>query len=121
HAARHGLQFLSEADYFDAQYHGFPTEVTQQLQQMADQEVLVKEQYLDFLKGRSFRQTLLCHRTVALDRSFKPELIKDFYITSEAKPVSAEPDIKSDAVEEFAHSMEGKMATNNPLAKAAML
>ncbi len=121
HAARHGLQFLSEADYMDTQYHGFSSEVTEQLRQMSDENVLVKEQYLDFLKGRSFRQTLLCRHNIELDRSFKPELIKNFYISTEAKPVSAEPDLESDAVEEFAHPMEGRMATNNALAKAAML
>ncbi|HMF57216.1 MAG TPA: class I SAM-dependent methyltransferase [Pyrinomonadaceae bacterium] len=121
HAARYGLQFLSEADYFEAQYQDFPAEVTQQLQQMSEQDILVKEQYLDFLKCRSFRQTLLCHHTVALDRSFKPELVKEFYIASEAKPAEAEPDVRSNAVEEFNHPSEGKMTTNNPLAKAAML
>src|SRR2546423_2576634 len=121
HAARYGLQFLSEADYFEAQYHEFPAEVTEQLQQMSYESVLTKEQYLDFLKGRSFRQTMLCRHNVALNRSIKPELIKNFYITTEAKPAQAEPDIKSDAVEEFTHSSEGRMATNNPLVKAAML
>src|SRR5437764_1620555 len=99
HAARYGLQFLSEADYFDTQYHGFPAEVTEQLQQMSDENVLVKEQYLDFLKGRSFRQTMLCRHSVALNRSIKPELIKNFYITTDAKPAQAETDIKTYSVE----------------------
>ena len=88
-AARHGLQFLSEADYFEAQYFDYAAEVTEQLRQLGEQDVLAKEQYLDFLKGRSFRQTLLCRDSIKLHRSPDPERVRDFYISSEAKPASS--------------------------------
>ncbi len=58
HAARHGLQYLGEADpheMFD------PREIP-----ICD--VLAREQYLDFLKLRRFRQTLLCRAEVKLTR-----------------------------------------------------
>jgi SAM-dependent methyltransferase len=58
HAARHGLQYLGEADpheMFD------PREIPQA-------GVLEREQYLDFLKLRRFRQTLLCRAEVKLKR-----------------------------------------------------
>ena len=47
----------------------------------------MKEQYLDFVKGRLFRQTLLCREEVALDRSIRPEQISSYYIASQARPV----------------------------------
>jgi methyltransferase-like protein len=121
-AAQHGLQFLSEADYFEAEaYYEYPEEVRAQLGQLGAENILAKEQYLDFLKGRSFRQTLLCHHEVALDRPLKLDGIRELYIKSQAAPVSDAPDIASRAVEEFRTKSEGSIATDLPLAKAAML
>ena len=55
HAAAHGLQYLAEADFFEMQ-------TTADGAGAADRRPVVRrEQYMDFLKGRMFRQTLLCH------------------------------------------------------------
>jgi methyltransferase-like protein/2-polyprenyl-3-methyl-5-hydroxy-6-metoxy-1,4-benzoquinol methylase len=116
HAAEHGLQFLSEADFFESQDYDFP----EQLRHLAEQDRLTREQYLDFLKGRAFRQTLLCHHEISLDRSVKLDRVRRFYIKSEARPVSAAPDIKSTSVEEFRRPKEGSISTDFPLAKAAL-
>jgi methyltransferase-like protein/SAM-dependent methyltransferase len=121
HAARHGLQFLSEAEYFDTQEYNFPVEVAQQLRLMSQDDIIGSEQYLDFLEGRSFRQTLLCHSEAKLDRSLRSDLVRQFHIRSQARPVSADPDLKSEAIEEFRGSKECSIATSFPLAKAAML
>ena len=53
HAARHGLHFLAEADVFEMQAGGAPPGL--------GDDPIIREQYLDFFKGRMFRQTLLCH------------------------------------------------------------
>jgi SAM-dependent methyltransferase len=53
HAARHGLRFLAEADVFEMQASALPPE-------LGARDVIEREQYLDFFKGRMFRQTLLC-------------------------------------------------------------
>lgn len=122
HAAEHGLQFLSEADFFETEnYVEFPPEVRAHLDQMARDNLLAKEQYLDFLNGRSFRQTLLCRHDVALDRPVKPERIKGLYVKSSALPTSPTPDIKSKSVEEFRTKKDAAATTDLPLAKAALL
>jgi SAM-dependent methyltransferase len=120
-AARHGLQFLSEAEYFDTQHYNFSPEVAQQLRLLATQDILAMEQYLDFLEGRSFRQTLLCHHEIELDRTLRPERVREFYIKSEARPQSAEADIKAETLVEFRGPKESVIATSVPLAKAALL
>jgi SAM-dependent methyltransferase len=58
HAQRHGLQYLGEAD----------SHIT--FEQVAGEAVNVieREQYVDFLKLRPFRQTLLCRAEIPLDR-----------------------------------------------------
>lgn len=67
HAARHGLQFLAEARLHDSQLHELPEEVAQELGRLPD-DAVVREQYIDFVVNRMFRQTLLCREDVVLDR-----------------------------------------------------
>lgn len=121
HAARYGLQFISEAEYFDVQYSHFSPEVCEQLSLLGEQDVLAREQYLDFLEGRSFRQTLLCHSNIALERNIPPERVRDFCLRAEVRPASDNPDIQSEAVEEFRGKKESAIATSFPLGKAALL
>ena len=58
-AGEHGLQFLAEADFTEIQDRHLPPEAHEKLRALAPDRVL-REQYLDFLRGRRFRQTLLC-------------------------------------------------------------
>jgi methyltransferase-like protein/2-polyprenyl-3-methyl-5-hydroxy-6-metoxy-1,4-benzoquinol methylase len=120
HAARHGLQFLSEADFFEMQDHIYPAQVSDQLRAMAGGQIVLKEQYLDFLKCRRFRQTLLCHQEIGLDRTLRPEQGMGLFVASPALPVSSEPDIGSSALEEFRGPRGAALKTNHPLAKAAL-
>jgi SAM-dependent methyltransferase len=64
-AARHGLQFLSEAEFTEMQTAALPERLRQRLDAIDD--VVEREQLVDFLKQRMFRQTLLCHADVAVD------------------------------------------------------
>jgi len=83
--------------------------------------VIRKEQYLDFLKNRRFRQTLLCRDDVTLDRRLRREVIRGMHLGSQARPVSEKPDIASpDVVEEFRGPRGSAMSTDYPLAKAAV-
>ncbi len=68
HADRHGLQFLGEAD----PYEMFdPREIP-------GEDVLEREEYLDFLKLRRFRQTLLCRKEVKLTRAVDSRCMEGF-------------------------------------------
>ncbi len=64
-AASHGLQYLSEVELSNLQFERYPPQVAGVLKNM---EIIEREQYLDFLMRRTFRQTLLCHQEVTLDR-----------------------------------------------------
>ena len=84
HAARHGLQYLAEADFFEMQTGVLPDEVAGEL--LAVEDPVRREQYLDFLKGRMFRQTLLCRAELALDRSPRPLALEGLAVSSPARP-----------------------------------
>jgi methyltransferase-like protein/2-polyprenyl-3-methyl-5-hydroxy-6-metoxy-1,4-benzoquinol methylase len=121
HARRHGLEYLAEADFFDMQHDTFSTDVSDTLQRIGEDDIVAREQYLDFLTGRRFRQTLLCHEDAAIDRKLSAERIMNLFVASPARPVSEEPVIDSTAVEMFQGNKAATMSTNHPLTKAAML
>lgn len=121
HAAQHGLQFLAEAELFEMQSHGYPEPIRQMLAQFPTNQVVLKEQYLDFLKGRAFRQTLLCRAERKLNRELNAQQLADFYLSSLTKASSANPDLRPGAVESFEGSKGGQLQTDFPLAKAALI
>jgi SAM-dependent methyltransferase len=82
-AAGHGLQYLSEADFFETQVGVVPDEVARALREVDD--VVRREQYLDFLKGRMFRQTLLCRAEATVDRQPRPTVLERLAVSSPAR------------------------------------
>jgi SAM-dependent methyltransferase len=121
HARTHGLQFLSEAEFFSTQPIGFDAEVVDTIRLLSQGDRIKEQQYLDFLKCRRFRQTLLCHRELALGHEPAAARIPELCVSSPAKPAQDVTDPGSDEEVEF-HATDGaSMTTNLPLAKAAIL
>jgi len=120
-AEQHGLQYLGEADYFEMQDFIYPEPIREVLARFGDEKIALKEQYLDFLKCRMFRQTLLCHKDALVQRRVDLALMTRFYFESQAQPVSAQPDLRAELVEEFRGQRGAKLQTDFPLAKAAFL
>jgi len=119
-AARHGLQFLAEADFNEMQDSIYPPAVTEKLTQL-NHNIVLKEQYLDFLKCRTFRQTLLIHQEITINRVPNAAAIVHFRVASRAQPVSAKPDLSSNVIEEFKGPRGGAAKTDHCLTKAALV
>ena len=77
HARTHGLQYLAEADYTEM-HTSVPSPAVALMLAEQDGDIVAKEQYLDFLKFRTFRQTLLCRADATLDRSLPPDMAQRF-------------------------------------------
>lgn len=120
HAEEHNLQYLVEAEFPSVFPENFSPEVRQALSQVAD-DLIEVEQYMDFLRNRMFRQTLLCHDTIDVQRSLSPERVRDLYIASWADPVSDEPNIRGDTVEQFRSPDGAVLSTDHPVSKAAVV
>jgi methyltransferase-like protein/2-polyprenyl-3-methyl-5-hydroxy-6-metoxy-1,4-benzoquinol methylase len=118
-AAAKGLQYLGEA-WNHTFIHNLRPEVRDTLQQLSG-DLLHLEQYVDFLRNRTFRQTLLCHDQVALNRAPAPEIVMQLKITSMARPMATNPDVASTAAEEFRNDDETSLSSNKPLVKAALM
>jgi hypothetical protein len=121
HARSHGLQFLSEAEFFSMQPIGFDAEVVDTIRLLAQGDRIKEQQYLDFLKCRRFRQTLLCHRELALGHEPAAGRITALRLSSPAKPVQDIADPGSDEEAEFKTADGAAMTTNLPPAKTAIL
>jgi methyltransferase-like protein/2-polyprenyl-3-methyl-5-hydroxy-6-metoxy-1,4-benzoquinol methylase len=118
-AAGHSLQFLAEAEFspLDADP---PAEVRDGFGQWAE-NVVEWEQYLDFLRNRTFRRTLLCHTHHTVNRAPSPDVVKKMHAATLARPLSEKPDIHTAAVEKFEAPDGASIATNNPIVKAALV
>lgn len=118
-ARRFELEFLAEADFTEMQDRIYPEPVINALRQMEDP--IRKEQYLDFLKCRRFRQTLLVHAGLPVNREPLVEAIPRFSVVSLAKPKSDSPDLTPGVLEQFEGPRGGAMQINHAATKAAML
>jgi cyclopropane fatty-acyl-phospholipid synthase-like methyltransferase len=83
-ATQHQLRFLSEAHVSTMLPTYLPDDIAATLADVAP-DILLREQYLDFLMNRTFRQTLLCHATVAPNYNLHPGLMSPLSFTAEAE------------------------------------
>jgi SAM-dependent methyltransferase len=118
HAARHRLQFLGEAHFADM--HGPPVaaEVREKLEREGD--IVAREQMRDVLACRAFRQTLLCHDGVGLDRRLDPAAIARFHVLANVARVHSAADLLSPEADRFTNPAGITMGLVDPLHKAAL-
>ena len=119
-AARHNLQYLCEANFSDVFLNDFPPQATKELLKLSH-DLIELEQYMDFLRNRTFRKTLLVHKDISISRQLRPDRILHLYVAANARSTSPDPDVRSISVEEFSNPEGLKFATDHPVTKAALL
>jgi methyltransferase-like protein len=119
-AARRGLVFLGEADLSDMLVSKFPPEVAQTLQRLAT-DIIRMEQYMDFVRNRMFRQTLLVHQGAPIRRNIDGRVLAGLQLNSAAQPEAARPVLAHGTSETF----KAPSGTTHPifdaLTKAALV
>jgi SAM-dependent methyltransferase len=119
-AAAHGLRYLGEADFKRMLLHDLAPGVATMLSRIAP-DLLQREQFLDFLRNQTFRQTLLMHEATTLTRTISPDRIYSLHIATRAAPSRPAPDIASSTAEEFRMPDGSALKSQRPLTKAAMM
>jgi methyltransferase-like protein/SAM-dependent methyltransferase len=113
-----GLQYLAEAEFGVTAVENFPDNVRSMLQSVS-RDVIETEQYMDFLRNRAFRQTLLCRRERVIDRKPRMEQLLHLRVASSAR---SETDVSTkDNSKVVFRRGSSALTTNNPTVKAAML
>ncbi len=119
-AAAHGLRYLAEAQFQTMLLDNLPADVAAKLRQQVKTTIEL-EQYMDFLRNRTFRQTLLCHQDVKLQGRLSPERLADFYVASPTVLEGQPAEFEAGAVVRFRGPKGETFATDHPLTQAAML
>jgi methyltransferase-like protein/SAM-dependent methyltransferase len=118
--AAKGLQYLGEADVSVMVPGHFSPGVQEVLQRLSPDTIHL-EQYMDFLRKRMFRQTLLCHKHFTPSYKLCAEQLTAFHVASPARSLSETPDIRSPAPEQFRGPGGVTMTVRDPLMKAAVV
>ena len=83
HAGRHDLQYLAEANYWEMQVGWLPQQLRDGV--LATDDRLRREQLLDELRMRTFRQTLLCRAGHELDATPQLERLESLAVSAQAQ------------------------------------
>jgi methyltransferase-like protein/SAM-dependent methyltransferase len=114
-----GLQYLGEAEFGAMCSRNLPQQVQAVLSAISS-DVIETEQYMDFLRNRTFRQTLLVHAGQRIDRQVQPQRLLKMFVASPMKPETPVTEVNNNETVKFC----GKSAvtkTRDPLMKATLL
>lgn len=118
-AARHQLRYLGEARLTTMLAGNFGPDVQKALAVIAPNQIET-EQYLDFVRNRMFRETLLVHEQTRFDWTIRTESLHGLHLTTRQYFPTQVTDILSDAPVQFQTKSGLTLSTTNPIMKAAM-
>jgi len=117
---QHGLQYLADAELSTMFSISFPAETAETLDRLS-QDLIRTEQYMDFVRNRMFRKTLLCHDDLTLKRSLSAADLTGLLVASPASPTEEPVNLRPGTSQTFRWPQGPSLATNHPLTKAALL
>ena len=122
HARRYDLEFLAEADYHELNPALLGTEAQARFEAMCGTDRIANDQYLDFLKGRRYRQTLLCRAAVAPGSAIlHNDAALDLDVSGHIRPEPAgSPDATRPGMLRFASSDGAAISTNHAVVQAVL-
>ncbi len=115
----YGLQYVSESDISSSTTHGFSEEVRSVLNTIGT-DLIIREQYTDFIKFRRFRSTLICHSDFTLNRNADPSIVELFRISSSLKPADADSHLSDTSTMQFIGDKDENVQMNHPLTKTVL-
>jgi methyltransferase-like protein/cyclopropane fatty-acyl-phospholipid synthase-like methyltransferase len=114
-----GLQYLGESEFHTMLAANLPDEAAATLDRVSAGTVST-EQYMDFLRNRMFRSTLLCHVEVELHRHVTADRVTALRAACRATPADAPVDLAEGVSQAFDHGNGARTTTTNRLTKAAL-
>ena len=118
-----GLRYVAEADYHEMSDSGLEDDARQRLAVRAGGDRLQREQYLDYLKGRRFRQTLLGQVESPMKEAAEPAMARGMHLVGH---LGADPgeggavDLTQGIAVGFRTGDGALLTTDHPVIKAAL-
>ena len=118
-AAKHGLQYLCDSSFSMAHFGRLSAKAREHLAAIPEDEAVTREQYTDFVDGRAFRESLLCHAEVKLERKIDPRRVMQFQLATSA---ATDDDIDPAAPDVVTFKTENgsTLSTDHRLSKAVI-
>jgi SAM-dependent methyltransferase len=124
-----GLQYLADAEFQTMQDGYLDSKVRTTLHRLSQNDMVIREQFLDFINGRGFRQSLLCRAEAELDRRLSPERLRSLFFSCPARVLNAEgrplkppfSDLPQDQPVMFQAEGGSTLTANHPVPRAALL
>ncbi|MCI0705359.1 MAG: class I SAM-dependent methyltransferase [Planctomycetia bacterium] len=119
-AGKHALRYLGEARVNTMLASSFGPDVEKALKLLATDQIQT-EQYLDFLRNRTFRETLLVHGRNTPSWQIRPERVSRLFVASGAVPAEGGTvEARSETAVKYRSPSGVTLSTTRPLLKAAM-
>jgi methyltransferase-like protein len=115
-----GLQYLGDADFPTMISTNFAPDIAKTLNDIGAHDIIQMEQYMDFVRCRYFRATLICRSAVRLNRQLRAGIMTEFWLASEASPVPATGDATEPKMEIFRVPDGRGITCRSPLTKCAL-
>lgn len=117
-AGGHGLGFVAEASYHEMSLHNAHPDARAMLEEIGRDDLVTKEQYLDFFTGRRFRQTILCRAKADPKAIAHPDVIAGMQLVTELEP-STDPGTEGGI--RFTRRSSGGLETDDKVVQAMLL
>jgi methyltransferase-like protein/cyclopropane fatty-acyl-phospholipid synthase-like methyltransferase len=124
-AKANGLKYLGESRVGTMVTGNFGPDIEKTLRMIATDQIQV-EQYMDFLRNRMFRESLLCLERTQPNWAVNPETLRVLHVSSGARPVNADgkpvevTNLNTEESISYRSASGMSMATPRPLLKAVI-
>lgn len=118
-AAKHGLNYLSDAQLVSMFVGNLPPQFSQEISKV--KSIVVAGQYMDFIRNQRFRATLFCHNKVQISRNLNASSVAHFHLkyAGARDRVMTEDDLKEGVEYKFKNAAI-TLSTSNAISKHAM-
>jgi methyltransferase-like protein/2-polyprenyl-3-methyl-5-hydroxy-6-metoxy-1,4-benzoquinol methylase len=111
------LEYLAEAEVRSMGTVGLDADATRVVRGLA-RDAIDLEQYMDFLRNRTFRQSLLCHAGQPVRRNLDASAVEELYVAGCVDAVGSQPEAGGRA--RFVTPREHTFTTSDPILQAAL-
>ena len=117
-----GLAYLGEANFIEMLPQHLGVDVQRTLEQISGGNIILTEQYMDFIRNRYFRQTLLVKRERIGDiqRNIRADQLAMFHLSANIK-TQRDVNVTASTVATFDSAQGRSMDVTEPIVKAALV
>jgi methyltransferase-like protein/2-polyprenyl-3-methyl-5-hydroxy-6-metoxy-1,4-benzoquinol methylase len=116
-AKRHAMQYVCDSELYTMFGSSLGEEAATFIERFETLEE--QEQYMDFLRGRGFRQSIICHENATPNYDIDLSRLEQFSVYADVMP-SSTVDLRQTVRESFVSSNGEQFSISDPLTKASL-